>query len=289
MLRQFGNSNITRKIYFITQAKKACKNFSNVSFNVIRNNFPISVTFKDDVQMKVENIHDLIFLCVDNAWKHCQINGDELQVKFNDHIVKFSNWRHNGDITSIFINEDYKKIPVKGAIVVDVGANIGDSSIYFSLCGAKSVIAIEPSSANYKSMKKNVNLNKLMNIEFKNVGLADKNQKVKLDRNSLSNGPMIKSDTGIEIELITLEDIVKEKQIELGVLKLDCEGCEHEIILSAKSNVLSKFKYIYVELHYDTINSINEIKEKLVKDGFDVSFIYLNNNTIPQFLEAKQC
>ena len=288
MVSKFGLSNNTAKINFIKETRKACKNFSSIALNVIRNNFPISVTFQDGVQMNVANLHDLVFLSRHDAWKHCQINGDELQVSFDGTIVKFSDWRHNGDIPRIFLKEDYKLIPVKDSIVVDVGANIGDSSIYFALRGAKLVIAIEPVLSNFENMKNNVKLNELNNIKFKNVGISGKKQKIRIDADNASNGSMIVSDNGDDVSMVTLEDIVNENHIESGILKLDCEGYEHEIIIATTPDVLSKFNYIYAELHYDAIEPINEIKEKLTASGFDVSFSYLISPTIPQFLLAKQ-
>ena len=288
MLEKFGSSDIRTKINFIREIRQVCKNFNNIAFNVLRNNFPISVTFKDGIQMKVTNIHDLVFLARHNAWKYCQINEDELQVSFNGSTVKFSDWRHNGDIPRIFIKEDYKSIPAKNSTVIDVGANIGDSSIYFALKGAKKVIAIEPVLANYQCLKKNVKLNDLKNIEFKMVGVAGERDKITIDVNMLSNGAMVKSNKGQEIEMITLEDVVNEYNIESGILKLDCEGYEHEIIMFSSPDILLKFKYIFTELHFKTIKPINEIKQKLEQIGFNVSFNYLLGLQFPAFLIATK-
>ena len=52
----------------------------------------------------------------------------------------------------------------KPIIFWDVGANIGDSSIYFALKGAKKVIALEPLPANYEMAVKNIELNNFKNI-----------------------------------------------------------------------------------------------------------------------------
>ena len=47
-------------------------------------------------------------------------------------------------INENFIKEQYKWLDVEGKNVVDVGANIGDTAIYFALKGAKHVYAFEP-------------------------------------------------------------------------------------------------------------------------------------------------
>ena len=131
-------------------------------------------------------------------------------------------------------------------------------------------------------------LNDLKNIEFKMVGVAGERDKITIDMNMLSNGAMVKSNKGQEVEMITLEDVVNEYNIESGILKLDCEGYEHEIIMFSSPDILLKFKYIFAELHFKTIKPINEIKQKLEQIGFNVSFNYLAGLQCPPFFEAKK-
>jgi FkbM family methyltransferase len=69
-----------------------------------------------------------------------------------------------GPILEIFDHGEYKSLSVKDRVVVDVGAFVGDSPIYFALKGAKKVIAIEPCSGAYAEMLENVRLNNLENI-----------------------------------------------------------------------------------------------------------------------------
>ena len=57
---------------------------------------------------------------------------------------------------------DYDSVDYRGRVVVDVGAYVGDSSIYFALRGAKKVYAIEPDRDAYSEL--------LVNIELNNVG-----------------------------------------------------------------------------------------------------------------------
>ncbi|WP_049785446.1 hypothetical protein [Saccharolobus islandicus] len=57
---------------------------------------------------------------------------------FEKNGIKFTRLPFN--VIEIFENRDYE-IEVKGREVVDIGANIGDSSIYFAVNGAKKVVA----------------------------------------------------------------------------------------------------------------------------------------------------
>ncbi|WP_240872274.1 hypothetical protein [Acidianus infernus] len=47
-----------------------------------------------------------------------------------------------GDIIGVYIKEEYQDVNVKDKTVIDCGATIRDSVIYFSLKGVKRVMAI---------------------------------------------------------------------------------------------------------------------------------------------------
>jgi predicted RNA methylase len=66
---------------------------------------------------------------------------------------------NNGDIWSIFVRDEYQKLPVHGEVVIDIGANIGDSPLYFVSQGAKKVIALEPCPQSYSMATLNIKSN----------------------------------------------------------------------------------------------------------------------------------
>jgi ribosomal protein L11 methylase PrmA len=76
--------------------------------------------------------------------------------------LQFYNGISNGDLFNIFYEKDYDFLPVKNRVVIDIGANIADSSIYFATTGAKKVIALEPFPKNFVVAQKNITLNGLL-------------------------------------------------------------------------------------------------------------------------------
>lgn len=72
------------------------------------------------------------------------------------------------------------------------------------------------------------------------------------------------------IPLLTTEQIFEKIKLESRevVLKTDCEGFEYDIILSAKSDVLRKVSYVYIEYR----NGYKNLKEKSEYRGFNVTF-----------------
>ena len=63
-----------------------------------------------------------------------QIHDDVLTIK-NDSLsdVSLIGWKDNADLYEIYFQNHYEKIPVGNKEVMDIGANICDSSIYFIL------------------------------------------------------------------------------------------------------------------------------------------------------------
>jgi len=78
-----------------------------------------------------------------------------------------------GVIYEVFEKEDYKFLNVKNKDILDIGAFVGDSPIYFILKGAKKVYAIEPHPDAYNEILENIKLN---NMEDKiipiNMGIS---------------------------------------------------------------------------------------------------------------------
>jgi hypothetical protein len=129
---------------------------------------------------------------------------------------------------------------VEGRDVIDIGAGVGDSTVYFALRGAKRVIALEPEETYYGELVENVELN----------GVKDR--VIALNEHA---------------HACTLTEITVKYGVEEGALKIDCEGCEYAVLAGASAETLRRFKEILVEYH----GSPRPLVEKLVKAGFKVT------------------
>ena len=189
-----------------------------------------------------------------------------------------------GLIKEQFIEEHYRWLDVKGKDVIDIGANVGDTAIYFASKGAKHVYAFEPYPYSYELAMRNIKLNELEDkITLLNEGCSGKENVIKIDtayKNTGSTDLKIFS-KGKRIKITTLESIVKRFNIGYpAILKIDCEGCEYGTLLATQNSDLKRFKQIQIEYHYGYLN----IKRKLNSSKFKVT------NTIPGYsnnLEAE--
>lgn len=145
------------------------RNWPIIFFNVYRKNFNFYVKYRDGRKVKVLSEGHIYFLSFDPKDLQYDQNSDLLSFNFNGNLVKFKGALNNGDAASIFAASCYRA-NVNGKTVIDIGANIGDSAIYFCLNNAERVIALEPFPFSYKYAAMNVTANKMNNkIEILNA------------------------------------------------------------------------------------------------------------------------
>jgi FkbM family methyltransferase len=142
--------------------------------------------------------------------------------------------------------------------VVDVGAYVGDSVIYFLSKGASRVIALEPHPKAFEEMLVNLKFNNMLEkVVALNVALGCSRRKVRvpsrMNMNEIWSFNAISSEGDTEVEVLTLREILSNVE-DPYLIKLDCEGCEYEVV-SKFYDELRKFEVVFIEYHsgYDQI------------------------------------
>lgn len=171
-----------------------------------------------------------------------------------------------GAISEIFVDDVYGKLWLRGQTIVDIGANIGDSVIYFAAKGAKNIIAFEPFRSSFYIMRKNININRINNVKLINNAVLDKTKIIKIPNNGTYSST-VNSRGNTPTKVTTLKEITDNYDITDGILKIDTEGAEYDIILSQANDTLRKYRQIMIEYHYGYKN----LEEKLKDAGFNVS------------------
>jgi FkbM family methyltransferase len=257
--------------------RRIYRNYINVSMNILRKKYPIEAVMRNGTPIVLRNNLEAQLHGGRHEGFQYDINNDTVTLSTltfeNNRIVTIHGGITNGDISGIFVDNVYRCLPVKNKTVVDIGGNIADSAVYFALCGATKIICLEPFPKNYEIAKENIQVNNFSNIiTIILAGCSAKREEITIDPDYKSGVDSILNDFkfGIKVPLLTLEDILKESNFEPNgsfVLKMDCEGCEYKIILSANEKTLQKFSYVMIEYHYGYKN----LKEKLEECGFVVS------------------
>ncbi len=176
-------------------------------------------------------------------------------------------------LREVFIKKIYGE--PKGMQVIDVGAWIGDTSIYFALQN-KLVIGLEPVERFFTYFKRNTKVNGLeTKIIPLNAAYSLSNSYVKIIENGLRSRIHPK---GNMVKAVNLQSIIEEYGLDNVFLKVDCEGCEYELIkeIPLIKNYVSK---IAVEVHKDMGDSSSFIEE-LRNNGFRIQKVLENPKVI---------
>ena len=187
----------------------------------------------------------------------------------NDVRLRIMEWRGADLITMI---ADYGALlgpSIKGKSVLDVGAFVGDSAVLFAAMGAKRVVAVEPSPWAYQVAERNIEINGLSNVvTLVKCAVTKEDGKVLMVPSGKTTGGfrISSSTTGdVPIPTCTLDSLI-EKYGPFDVVKMDCEGCEHESI--PYSRRIGEVKEVLMEYH----GGYEDIVKKLREEGFRVAF-----------------
>lgn len=173
-------------------------------------------------------------------------------------------------INEQFVLENYRQLDVKRKTVIDIGANIGDSAVYFALKGAGQVYGFEPFPFAYAKARRNVEVNGLQKkITMLNEGCEGKRGRIRIDDKyeSTAMDELRRFRKGKNVDITTLDDIVRRFGVTDGILKMDAEGAEYPIILSASVKTLRCFSQMLIEYH----DYSRRLADRLRSAGFVVS------------------
>lgn len=171
-------------------------------------------------------------------------------------------------VRDIFYNKEYSFMSPQGKVVVDIGANIGDTALFFVLRGAKKVYSVEAMPRLYDLLVQNVKLNKVNNVVAINAVATTIEKDFKLPELNMWAGDIQETKKHfVTVKPISLEDIEKMYPINDALLKVDIEGGEYTLIKNTKIETLRKFGEIVIEYHY----GYKDLVHKLKQAGFRVT------------------
>lgn len=205
---------------------------------------------------------------------HLKINnGNKTEL-----VYPISDQEFKNQFEEIFNREDYKLGKVKNGVYVDVGANIGLTSLYFRN-NAKKYYAIEPSKQCFEALEINT---RDLPIERFNFALWPTNTKQYLFQTAeTSTTQTFFSESHSvykreQVECKRIDTFFEEQGIDhVDVLKIDVESSEYVILPSQSfENVASKIDMIIGEAHYDAMTgAIPQIIPTILKEyGFKTKF-----------------
>lgn len=142
--------------------------------------------------------------------------------------------------------------------VLDIGANIGNHSLFLAMHSNRDILAFEPCTANAALLEKNAALNNAA-IQLHRYALGEKAETGRVELPSTSNMGMAKvvADAEGDLPIQPLDSIALP--CAPAIIKLDVEGMEYVVLRGAKQLLLAHAPVLYIEIahtrSYDRIAS----------------------------------
>jgi FkbM family methyltransferase len=170
-------------------------------------------------------------------------------------------------------------------IVLDVGANIGTTTLFFAKFFNKGLVySYEPSSEIRKYLKENVHLNGFPNVVIEPFALSKSPDKgyIKVDMiYNPGSGHVSKDRRGEAIDITTI-DINHQRKKRIDLIKIDVEGYEMNVLLGGKKRINEYKPIMIIEINNETLNNykynVSDIFNLLNDWSYD---IYLLENGYP--------
>ncbi|MBQ0769105.1 MAG: FkbM family methyltransferase [Bizionia sp.] len=229
-----------RKIYRIVFPFKYTQ--ESLFENRIKNNPKVEVFKFIEDNVVVKTTHNIPLMI--RSYMHSDI--DVFEQIFNEE-------EYNIILKLILINfENENEI-----VIIDAGANVGYTSVYFKhFIKRAKIFSIEPSKENARFYRKNVfALNNYKDVKLYECALSSKsgiNYSLTRDFRDGKDWAIstIESNKG-EVKGITIDEIIADNNLtKITFLKIDIEGAER-FIFTAENNLsfLSKTKILAIEIH----------------------------------------
>ncbi len=178
-------------------------------------------------------------------------------LKYKVFSYKYSNLRYL--FNEIFISNDYYFESItKSPLIVDCGANIGMSVLYFKrLFPDSKIIVFEPNPYAFALLKRNMEINNIENLELHNVALSDKETEISfyIDDNRGTLGGSVNKVRGgsneLKVPAKTLSGYLKNISA-ADLIKIDVEGAESNLLTDlVESGMINKGKEYIIEYHHN--------------------------------------
>lgn len=214
---------------------------------------------------------------------------DGIEINWNDLRISISNECDMIIFKDIFLQEDYNLNMKDNCILIDIGMNTGQASLFFaSKENYIKIYGFEPDEINFEKAQYNFKQNiKFSNkIESFNYALSDCDKTEQYIVNPIKSAGVRKKRDGDIKELNVvdvvckdcskiIESIIDEHEgKERIIVKCDCEGAEYEIFARLEAtHLIDKIDAFVMEWHCDRRN---EIEDFFSRNNF---IFYINTTT----------
>ena len=198
-------------------------------------------------------------------------------VKLNDNLYYYNGYYlpvNQFDSSVFFTRYGIDKLTtldsVRNKHIIDAGGYVGDTALLFSSYTDKNIHVFEASPSNMDIIRETIRLNHLDNIVPVSKALGEKSGTATFSLgernscNSLVERPGYNYPDHIEVPVVTLDDYVRENDLEVGLIKVDIEGGEQMLLRGAVETIRTQHPILLISI-YHSANDFFEIKPMIEK------------------------
>jgi FkbM family methyltransferase len=155
--------------------------------------------------------------------------------------LQFEILKHRTFFEERILRDIRERVDMRGGVVIDAGANIGNHTVYFSrVCGAPKVLAFEPNPRAAAILARNIEINDLRGIEIRKEALSDTTGTVSFDAVDPHNlgGTSFKKGGADNIPALAIDALALDR---LAFIKCDVEGAS-ELVLRGAVKTLGRLR-----------------------------------------------
>lgn len=181
---------------------------------------------------------------------------------------------------------------------VDCGCNFGAYSIPIAKkFKNQNIYAFDASKKAISSLRQNMFLNKIKNINYFNIGVGDKNTEMYFNEeiSGLKNDGsyrFTKVKKKEKIKIFKLDDIFKNKKIKLKkniIIKIDLEGFDFLAMKGLKSTLKKSKVIIFIEISKMLLDNSNDFFKEFAlfvkKNKLNIYDLNLKNKSVKQIIK----
>jgi len=163
---------------------------------------------------------------------------------------------------------------LKNKHVIDIGANIGAFGMLAACKGATKVICVEPIAHVHQILSQNIACAHLHDVikpvQAAVTSHADQTITMWVPDKTSRSSVFTNQGAPQQVSTVTLEQLMSQTEGEV-FLKLNCEGAEYDILMTAQDHIMQRVSHVALEIHKDIHPQHKDpkvISDKLSACGF---------------------
>lgn len=166
----------------------------------------------------------------------------------------------------------------KGDVILDVGAHLGAAAVALARRFPDAhIVCVEPNPLAFSYLERNLSANRLLaTARNRAAGARDGSALLRGtdDASCEASTTFERPGESLEVPVVSFSRLVAEAPGPVRIVKLDCEGAEHEIVTESDGRAWADVELVLLEYHPSpgAGGGFGELRERFFELGFDLDW-----------------